>query len=86
MKFRPLADRVLVRPDSAESETASGLVIPDVAQEKPQQGTIEAVGPDVSALNVGDIVVYSKYGGTEMDLDGDTFLVLSVRDVLGVIE
>jgi chaperonin GroES len=92
MKLQPLDDRIVVRPNEAEQTTASGLVIPDTAKEKPQQGTVVAVGPgrwsddegkhfalDIAA---GDVVVYSKYGGTEITVDGEDLLILNSRDVL----
>ena len=92
--IKPLEDRIVVQPSDAEQTTASGLVIPDTAKEKPQEGTVLAVGPgrfedgarvplDVA---VGDIVIYSKYGGTEVKHNGEEYLVLSARDVLAVIE
>ena len=93
--IRPLEDRILVQANEAETTTASGLVIPDTAKEKPQEGKVLAVGPgrfddkgnriplDVS---VGDTVIYSKYGGTEVKYEGEEYLVLSARDVLAVIE
>ena len=92
MKLHPLDDRIVVRPGESEETTASGLVIPDTAKEKPQQGEILAVGPGRRAENsgdiipldvaVGDTVVYSKYGGTEITVDGEDLLILSGRDVL----
>ena len=95
MKLQPLGDRVVVRPkEDAEARTPSGLVIPDTAKEKPQLGEVLAVGPgglnddgdrlpmDVS---VGDVVVYSKFAGTELKLDGEEYLVLSSRDVLAIV-
>ena len=82
--IKPLEDRIVVQPSDAEQTTASGLVIPDTAKEKPQEGIVLAVGPlDVA---VGDTVIYSKYGGTEVKLDGEEYLVLSARDVLALIE
>ena len=92
--IRPLEDRIVVQPSDAEQTTASGLVIPDTAKEMPQEGTVLAIGPgrfedgqrvplDVS---VGDIVLYSKYGGTEVKYRGEEYLVLSARDVLAVLE
>ena len=92
--IKPLEDRIVVQASEAETTTASGLVIPDTAKEKPQEGTVLAVGPgrfedgnriplDVS---VGDKVLYSKYGGTEVKYGGEEYLVLSARDVLAVIE
>ena len=96
MKLQPLEDRIVVRPGKSEETTASGLVIPDTAKEKPQQGEVLAVGPgrtseqsgNVIPLNlaVGDKVVYSKYGGTEFTVDGEDLLILSSRDVLAVLK
>ena len=96
MSLQPLEDRHVVRSNEAESTTASGLVIPDTAQEKPQQGEVVAAGPgkrseqtgDVIPLdvNVGDTVVYSKYGGTEITIDGEDLLILNGRDVLAIVK
>jgi chaperonin GroES len=95
VKLKPLEDRVVVQASEAEQTTASGLVIPDTAKEKPQQGKVIAVGPgrisdqgeritlDVSE---GDTVVYSKYGGTEIKLGGEEYLILSARDILAIVE
>jgi len=89
--LQPLEDRIVVRPGQAEETTVSGLVIPDTAKEKPQQGEVLAVGPGRRSdagelipvdLAVGDVVRYSKYGGTEIAVDGEDLLVLSSRDVL----
>ncbi len=95
MKLQPLDDRIVVRPSESEETTASGLVIPDTAKEKPQQGEVLAVGPGRRAENsgelipldvaVGDKVVYSKYGGTEITIEGEELLILSSRDVLAKI-
>ena len=95
MKLHPLEDRIVVRPDTAEATTASGLVIPDTAKEKPQQGEVLAAGPGRRAdatgeifptgVNVGDTVVYSKYGGTDITVDGEDLLILSSRDVLATV-
>ena len=92
MKLQPLDDRIVVRPNESEETTASGLVIPDSAKEKPQQGEVLAVGPGRRAeqsgelipldVQVGDKVVYSKYGGTEIAVDGEDLLILNSRDVL----
>ena len=94
MHFRPLHDRVLVRRIDAEEKTAGGIIIPDTAKEKPQEGKVLAVGPgrvddkgnripvDVA---VGDVVIFSKYGGTEIKYNGEDYLVLSSRDVLAVV-
>jgi chaperonin GroES len=95
MNLKPLDDRIVVRPNEAETQTASGLVIPDTAKEKPQQGEVLAVGPGKRAENtgelipvdikVGDTVLYSKYGGTEVTVDGEDLLVLNSRDVLATV-
>ena len=92
--IKPLEDRIVVQPLDAEQTTASGLVIPDTAKEKPQEGTVLAVGPGRFEdgnrvpldVKVGDTVLYSKYGGTEVKYSGEEFLILSARDVLAVIE
>lgn len=95
MNLQPLEDRIVVRSLEAESTTASGLVIPETAKEKPQQGEVLAVGPgrrsDTGDLipvdvSVGDIVVYSKYGGTEISHGGEDFLILNARDVLAIVK
>ena len=96
MNLQPLDDRIVVKPNESEEKTASGLVIPDTAKEKPQQGEVLAVGPGRRSENtgelipldvkVGDTVIYSKYGGTEVKWGGEDYLVLSARDVLAVIE
>ena len=94
MNLQPLEDRIVVRPNESEEKTASGLVIPDTAKEKPQEGEVLAVGPgrfeDGQRLpldiKVGDKVIYSKYGGTEVKYNGEEYLILSSRDVLAVIE
>ena len=92
--IKPLEDRIVIKQVDAEQVTASGLVIPDTAKEKPQEGEVVAVGPGRIDDNgnrvpldvqVGDKVIYSKYGGTEVKLDGDDLLVLSARDVLAVV-
>jgi chaperonin GroES len=92
--LKPLEDRVVVKPGEAEERTASGLVIPDTAKEKPQQGEVIAVGPGRFEdgqrvpldVKVGDTVVYSKYGGTEFSIDGQDYLILSARDLLAIVE
>ena len=91
--IKPLEDRILVKTLEAEQTTASGLVIPDTAKEKPQEGEVLAVGPgrfeDGQRLpldiQVGDKVIYSKYGGTEVKYDGQEYLILSARDVLAIV-
>jgi chaperonin GroES len=95
MSLQPLEDRIVVKPGDAEETTVSGLVIPDTAKEKPQQGEVLAVGPGRRSdqtgelipvdVAVGDQVLYSKYGGTEITVDGDDLLVLSSRDVLAKV-
>ena len=91
--IKPLEDRIVVQPLDAEQTTASGLVIPDTAKEKPQEGTVIAVGPGRFEdgkrveldVKVGDVVLYSKYGGTEVKYGGEEFLILSARDLLAKI-
>jgi chaperonin GroES len=95
MNLQPLEDRIVVRPSEAEETTVSGLVIPDTAKEKPQQGEVLAVGPGRRAeqtgelipldVAVGDTVVYSKYGGTEITIEGEDLLILTGRDVLAKV-
>ena len=96
MNLQPLDDRIVVRTAEAEETTVSGLVIPDTAKEKPQQGEVLAVGPGKRSdttgeliptdVKVGDTVVYSKYGGTEITSEGEDLLILSSRDVLAVVK
>ena len=96
VKIKPLEDKILVQANEAETTTASGLVIPDTAKEKPQEGKVLAVGPgrfDEDGekripldIKVGDVVIYSKYGGTEVKYNGEEYLLLSARDVLAVVE
>ena len=92
--IKPLEDRILVRPEEGEETTISGIVIPDTAKEKPQEGTVLAVGVgkrsdsgELIPMDVkeGDRVIYSKYGGTEVKLEGEELLILSARDVLAVL-
>lgn len=95
MKLQPLEDRIVIKASEPETTTASGLVIPDSAKEKPQQGEVLAVGPgrfDEDGENripldiaVGDVVVYSKYGGTEITVEGEDLIILSQRDVLAKV-
>ena len=94
VSIKPLEDRIVVKTNEAETTTASGLVIPDTAKEKPQEGVVLAVGPGrfddgvrvPMDVKVGAVVLYSKYGGTEVKYNNEEFLVLSARDVLAVIE
>ena len=94
MSIKPLGDRVVVKPEPAEEKTASGLFIPDTAKEKPQRGTIVSVGPgrvengtkiDMT-VKEGDTVLYGKYAGTEIKLDGEDYLIMRESDILGIIE
>ena len=95
VNIKPLEDRIVVKPLDAEQTTASGLVIPDTAKEKPQEGEVIAVGPGrfnedgderiPMDISVGDKVIYSKYGGTEVKYSGEEYLILSARDVLAVV-
>ena len=94
--LRPLGDRVVIQPSAREEMTKSGIVLPDTAKEKPQQGEVLAIGPGRRSeqtgeiipldIGVGDTVVYSKYGGTEISLDGEDYLILNARDVLAVVK
>ena len=96
MNLKPLDDRIVVQPNEAEQTTASGLVIPDTAKEKPQQGKVLAVGPGKRSeetgeliplgIDVGQTVLYSTYGGTEVTVDGEDLLILASRDVLAIVE
>ena len=95
VNIKPLEDKILVEANEAETTTASGLVIPDTAKEKPQEGTVIAVGPgrwdDAGSKRIpldvaeGDTVIYSKYGGTEIKYNGGEYLILSARDILAVV-
>lgn len=95
MKFRPLHDRVVVQPLEGEEKSAGGIIIPDTAKEKPMQGKVTAVGPGsrgedgkVTKLDVkkGDTILYGKWSGTEVKLDGKTLLIMRESDIMGVIE
>jgi chaperonin GroES len=87
--IKPLADRVLVEPLEAETKTASGIIIPDTAKEKPQRGTVVAVGPGTKdeplTVKVGDTVLYGKYAGTELKLEGTEYLMMRESDILAII-
>ena len=89
VKFRPLADRVLIEPIQAETQPASGIIIPDTAKEKPQEGTVIAVGPgkvdEPTTVKAGDKVLYGKYAGSELKLDGKDYLIVKESDLLGII-
>jgi len=95
MKIEPLEDRIVVEPLEAEETTKGGIVLPDTAQEKPQQGKIIAVGPgkvldsgerSKPAVKKGDVVVYAKYGGTEIEVDGKDLIILRESDILAIVE
>ena len=94
VNIKPLEDRIIVQASEAETMTSSGLVIPDTAKEKPQEGKVLAVGPgrfDDNGKRIpmdvaeGDVVIYSKYGGTEVKYNGEEYLILSARDVLAIV-
>lgn len=95
MKVKPLADRILIKPLAAEEKTASGIVLPDTVKEKPQQGEVLAVGSGKLLENgekvalevkVGDKVIYSKYAGNEIKIDGEECMILNERDILAIVE
>ncbi|MGM5630258.1 co-chaperone GroES [Apibacter raozihei] len=89
LSIRPLADRVVVEPAAAETKTASGIIIPDSAKEKPQEGVIVAVGTgkkdEPLTVKVGDKVLYGKYSGTELKLDGKDYLIMRESDILAIV-
>ncbi len=89
MKIKPLADRVLVKPDPAEEKTAGGLIIPDTAKEKPLAGTVVAAGPGTDEVKMevkaGDKVLYGKYAGTEIAHEGETYLIMRLGDLFAVL-
>ena len=90
MKVKPLADRVLLKAEKAESKTASGIIIPDAAQEKTQTAVVEAVDPgtekDPITVKKGDRVMYDKYSGTQVKIDGDEYLICKMSDIIAVLE
>ena len=95
MKLKPLGDRLVVEPKEREETTASGIILPETAKEKPQEGTVLAVGPGARDddgdriqmdVGVGDVVLYAKYAGTEIKMDGKKLLILKESDVLAVVE
>ncbi|KXF77007.1 molecular chaperone GroES [Paramesorhizobium deserti] len=95
MKFRPLHDRILVRRIEAEERTAGGIIIPDTAREKPQEGEVIAVGPGTRSesgrlqpldVKVGDRILFGKWSGTEIKLDGEDLLIMKEADVMGIVE
>ena len=90
MNIKPLSDRVLIQPNPAEERTAAGLIIPDTAKEKPLAGKVVAVGPGTSEVKMevkeGDEVLYGKYAGTEVTVEGETYLIMRQSDILAIIE
>ncbi len=90
VNFKPLADRVLVEPEAAEEKTASGIIIPDTAKEKPQKGKIVAVGNGTSdhkmSVNVGDRILYGKYSGSELTIDDTDYLIMKESDIFGIVK
>ncbi len=89
LKIKPLADRVIIKPQEAEEKTKSGIIIPDSAKEKPQKGTVVAVGPgtkdDKMEVKVNDVVLYGKYSGTEITIDRDDYLIMKQSDILAIV-
>lgn len=89
LNIRPLADRVIIEPAAAETTTASGIIIPDTAQEKPQKGTVLAVGPgkkdEPMTVNVGDVVLYGKYSGTEFKYENGDYLIMREADIMAIV-
>ncbi|HTX89275.1 MAG TPA: co-chaperone GroES [Bacteroidales bacterium] len=89
LKIKPLADRVLVEPAPAEEKTAAGIIIPDTAKEKPQKGTVVAVGTgkkdEPMTVKVGDVVLYGKYSGSEITIDGNNYLIMRESDIVAII-
>lgn len=89
VNIKPLADRVLVEPAAAETKTAGGIIIPDTAKEKPQKGTVVAVGPgkkdEPLTVKVGDKILYGKYGGTDITVDGKDYLIMRESDIYAIV-
>ena len=89
MNVKPLSDRVLIKPTPAEEVTATGIIIPDTAKEKPLRGTVLAVGPgtkdEAMQVEVGDVVLYGKYAGTEVEIDRETVLIMRQSDILAIL-
>ena len=95
MKLRPLDDRVVIKPSEAEGKSAGGIILPDTAKEKPQRGKVVAAGPgkvlddgkrSPMTVKKGDEVIYGKYIGSEVEIDGEDYVVISEKDILGVVE
>jgi chaperonin GroES len=89
VKIKPLADRVVVKAAEAETKTAGGIIIPDSAKEKPQKGTVVAVGPgkkdEPTSVKVGDSILYGKYSGTEVTIDGTEYLIMRESDIFAIV-
>lgn len=89
LSIKPLADRVVVQPAPAEEKTASGIIIPDTAKEKPQRGTVVAVGPgkkdEPMTVKTGDTVLYGKYAGTELNIEGEDYLIMKESDIYAIV-
>jgi chaperonin GroES len=89
VNIKPLADRVLIEPSPAEEKTAGGIIIPDTAKEKPQKGTVMAAGPgkkdEPMTVKPGDVVLYGKYAGTEINVNGNDFLIMRESDILAIV-
>jgi len=86
MKFKPLKDRVFVSYSEEMEKTAGGIYIPEAAKEKPQKGKIEAVGGEVKSLKVGDVILFDKYSGSKINMEGTDYLIVKEEDVLGIFE
>lgn len=89
VKVKPLQDRVLVKPADAETKTAGGIIIPDTAKEKPQRGTVVAAGPgkkdEPISVKAGDTILYGKYSGTEIQIDGQDYLIMRESDIFAIL-
>ena len=89
MNFKPLHDRIAIRPQAEEEKTAGGIIIPDTAKEKPQRGTVVAVGPgkpeEPTTVKVGDTVLYGKYSGTELQVEGSDYMIMRESDILAIV-
>ena len=89
LTIKPLADRVVIEPAVAEQKTASGIIIPDTAKEKPQKGTVVAIGPGTKdnpiTVKVGDVVIYGKYAGTEFNIEGKDYMIMRESDVIAIL-
>lgn len=86
MKFKPLKDRVFLKYSEESEKTSGGLYIPDAAKEKPQRGTVEAVGPEVKEVKVGNTVLFDKYSGSKINIDNVEYLIIKEEDILGIVE